>query len=38
MEIIEQRNKPTKLPPNPFLTMGVKLRLAYEKIRAISDI
>ncbi len=37
MEIIEQRNKPTKLPPNPFLDMGVKLRLAYEKIKAISD-
>ena len=38
IEIIEQRNKPTKLPPNPFLDMGVKLRLAYEKIRAISDV
>ena len=38
IEIIEERNKPTKLPPNPFLDIGVKLRLAYEKIRAISDI
>ena len=38
IETIESRNKPTWLPPNPFLTIGVKTRLFYEKIRARSEI
>ena len=38
IKIIEQRNKPTKLPSDPFLTLGIKVRLIYEKIRARSDI
>jgi len=38
MEIIEARNKPTWLPPDPFLSLGVKARLIYERIRAGSEI
>ncbi len=38
IEIIETRNKPTWLPPDPFLTLGVKARLIYERLRAKSDI
>jgi len=38
LEIIEARNKPTWLPPQPFLNMGVKARLIYERIRAKSEI
>ena len=38
IEVIELRNKPTKLPPNPFLTIGIKTRLIYERIRAKSEI
>tara|TARA_A100001011_G_scaffold269204_1_gene278387 strand:+ start:559 stop:1863 length:1305 start_codon:yes stop_codon:yes gene_type:complete len=38
IELIESRNKPTKLPPNPFLTLGIKTRLIYERIRAKSEI
>jgi glycine/D-amino acid oxidase-like deaminating enzyme len=38
VEIIEKRNKPTWLPPNPFLKIGVKTRLMYERMKAISDI
>ena len=38
IEIIEQRNKPTKLPPDPFLSLGIKVRLFYERLRAISEI
>ena len=38
IEIIEARNKPTWLPPQPFLDLGVKVRLMYERIRARSDI
>ena len=38
MEIIEQRNKPTWLPPQPFLNLGVKVRLMYERLRAFKDI
>ena len=38
IEIIEARNKPTSLPPQPFLYMGVKTRLIYERFRARSEI
>ena len=34
IEIIETRNKPTLLPPQPFLDLGVKARLMYERMRA----
>ena len=38
IEIIEARNKPTWLPPEPFLSLGVKTRLIYERLRARSEI
>ena len=38
IKIIESRNKPTWLPPQPFLNLGVKTRLFYERIRARSEI
>jgi len=38
IEIIEERNKPTWLPPQPFLNLGIKTRLLYERIRAYSDL
>jgi glycine/D-amino acid oxidase-like deaminating enzyme len=38
IETIEARNKPTWLPPQPFLDIGVKTRLIYERLRAKSDI
>ncbi|MDC3257625.1 FAD-binding oxidoreductase [Candidatus Pelagibacter sp.] len=38
IEIIESRNKPTWLPPQPFLNLGIKTRLLYERIRARSEI
>ena len=38
IETIEARNKPTWLPPEPFLSLGVKTRLIYERIRAMSEI
>ena len=38
IETIEARNKPTWLPPQPFLNIGVKTRLIYERLRAKSDI
>ena len=38
IEIIENRSKPTWLPPNPFLNFGVKSRLIYERFRARSEI
>jgi glycine/D-amino acid oxidase-like deaminating enzyme len=31
---IENRNKPTWLPPQPFLNIGVRARLIYERFRA----
>ncbi|MDA9665768.1 FAD-binding oxidoreductase, partial [Candidatus Pelagibacter sp.] len=34
IETIEARNKPTWLPPQPFLNIGVKARLIYERLRA----
>jgi glycine/D-amino acid oxidase-like deaminating enzyme len=38
IETIEARNKPTWLPPKPFLNLGVKTRLIYERLRARSEI
>ena len=38
IEIIETRNKPTWLPPEPFLSLGVKAKLIYERLRARSEI
>ena len=38
IEIIEARNKPTWLPPQPFLDLGIKTRLLYERIKARSEI
>ena len=38
IDIIEKKNKPTWLPPEPFLSMGIKSRLLYERIRARSEI
>ncbi len=38
IEVIDNRNKPTWLPPQPFLDLGVKGRLIYERLRAKSEI
>ncbi len=38
IEIIESRNKPTWLPPQPFLDLGIKARLLYERLKANSEI
>ena len=38
IETIEARSKPTRLPPQPFLNLGAKLRLIYERFIARSDI
>jgi len=38
IEIIEKKIEPTWLPPNPFLKIGVKARLIYERLRAASEI
>ena len=38
IETIEARNKPTWLPPDPILSLGVRARLIYERLRARSDI
>jgi glycine/D-amino acid oxidase-like deaminating enzyme len=38
IKTIEERNKPTWLPPQPFLNIGVKTRLIYERLRARSEI
>ena len=38
IETIEARDKPTWLPPEPFLSLGVKTRLIYERLRARSEI
>ena len=38
IEIIEARSKPTWLPPQPFLDLGIKARLMYERFRARSEI
>ncbi len=38
IETIQARNKPTWLPPEPFLSLGVRTRLMYERIRARTEI
>tara|TARA_B100000959_G_C14926151_1_gene601600 strand:+ start:283 stop:1587 length:1305 start_codon:yes stop_codon:yes gene_type:complete len=38
VNLIEQRIKPTWLPPQPFLNFGVKTRLFYERIKASIEI
>ena len=38
MSIIESKNKPTWLPPQPFLNIGIKTRLIYERFKASSDL
>ncbi len=38
IEIIENRTQPTWLPPQPFLDLGVKVRLMYERLRARTEI
>ena len=38
IKIIENRNKPTWLPPQPFLNLGIKSRLIYERFKAASEI
>ena len=38
IEVIEARNKPTWLPPDPILSLGVRARLIYERFRAKSEI
>ena len=38
IETIETRMKPTWLPPEPFLSLGVKTRLFYERLKARSEI
>ncbi len=38
IETIEARNKPTWLPPDPFLSLGVRARLIYERFRARHDV
>ncbi len=38
IQIIESRNKPTWLPPQAFLNIGIKSRLIFERFRAKSEI
>ncbi len=38
IETINSRIKPNRLPPNPFLNLGIHARLFYERIRARSEI
>ncbi len=38
ISVIEDRKKPNWLPPQPFLNLGIYTRLAYERIRARSDV
>ena len=38
IKTIELRNRPTILPPEPFLSLGIKARLYFERIRASSEI
>ncbi len=38
IKIIEAKNEPTWLPPQPFLNIGIKTRLIYERFRAKSEI
>jgi len=38
INIIEKKNKPTWLPPQPFLDLGIKTKLIYERLRAKSEV
>jgi len=38
IQTIEKRSKPTWLPPQPFLSMGIKAKLFYERLKARSEI
>ena len=38
IELINSRKKPNWLPPQPFLNIGIKTRLFYERLRAKSEI
>ena len=38
IDIINSRNKPNWLPPQPFLNLGIRSRLFYEKLKAFSEI
>ena len=38
IEVIEARNKPSWLPSDPFLSIGVRARLIYERFKAKSDL
>ena len=38
IKIIENRENPTWLPPQPFLNLGIKSRLIYERFKAASEI
>ena len=38
IRVIEKREKPTWLPPQPFLNLGIQTRLIYERLRAKSEI
>jgi glycine/D-amino acid oxidase-like deaminating enzyme len=38
IRIIKRRKKPNLLPPEPFLNIGIKSRLIYERFKAKSDI
>jgi len=37
ISIIEERKKPNWLPPQPFLNIGIYIRLAYERFKARSE-
>ena len=38
IEVIESKNKPNWLPPQPFLNLGVKARLIFERYKANTEI
>ncbi len=38
IQIIEERKKPKRLPPNPILNLGIRSRLVYERFIASSEI
>ena len=38
IKTIESRNKPTWLPPQPFLNLGIRSRLAFERFRSKLDL
>ena len=38
ISVINERKKPNRLPPQPFLNIGIYTRLAYERIKARSEI